>query len=164
MEQLAAEVTRKLAQARPGSLDADRLRGLAAGLTGSLRRLQLLRPGMPSGSEMRIAGLLAGNLQGTLIAERSALGEEPLLTATVYASAIAGWLRAKGHTTDPERLLAAHTSACIYLERKGRTIDEPGEQELFDWLLDQAGAETSEPLRAKYERIRLRRRERTSAP
>lgn len=122
--------------------------------------MPLLRGKAPTGSSMRVAGLLTGSLQGTLIRERGRVDRELMLKSTVYASMVAVWVVDHGIPETTERVLVAHTAACVRLHRAGHKVPVGEERGLFAWLLAQVGLPLSEELLERHERFRTRRLER----
>lgn len=161
IEDLAAEAARHAARAPEGSDGRDRYAGLHAGLLSSLRGARVLADGVPPGSEMRVAGLLAGNLQAALLRRSGTVPEQLLLVCTAYGASVAGWIASKGAVTDSDRAVMAHTTACLRIERRRLALSAADERACFAWLLEQSGVAPTNDLLERYERTRVRRLERT---
>jgi hypothetical protein len=154
---LIADAARSAAQAPASSGEHDRYDGLAAGFASAIRGIPLLRDGPPTGSEMRVAGLLTGNLQASLIRERGQVSSELMLRSAVYASMVAVWVSENGLPGKAEQLHAAHTAACIRLQRAGHAMGGGEERTFFGWLVGQAGVQVSPEMLERHERLRDRR-------
>ena len=161
LEALAAETAGWVSDADPGSDKAEREGGLHAGImavirggpTGMLARLR--------GSEMYVAGYLAGHLQASLLSQRGMLSDELTLACFSYGAALAtAPALPKLSAGDPRALIAAHTYSCIRLYQGGVGLSDRDERATFEWLSERADVPLTEELLAQYERLRKRRTDR----
>jgi hypothetical protein len=160
IEELISQAARNAGAAPQPSAEHDRWDGLRSGFSSALRAKPLLTGEAPSGSSMRVAGVLAGSLQGSLIRELGRIDRELMLSSTVYASMIAMWMAEKGIPDTAERALVSHTAACIRVHRAGHDVSLGEDRRFFAWLLAQVGMRVSEELLERHERLRARRLER----
>jgi hypothetical protein len=158
LESLAAETARRAGDAEPGSGAADREAGLHAGITAVIRGAQ---PGTLTrlrGSEVYVAGYLAGHLQGSLLWQRGMLSDELTLTCFTYGAALAtASALPKLSAGDARALISAHTYSCIRLHQGGIRLSDRDERAIFEWLAQRAGVQITEGVVAQYERLRKRR-------
>ncbi len=123
--------------------------GLTAGGRAQLR----MTPGGTEADELRHAGWLAGHLT----ASQGGRQVQPLYFRYTTGLATGPGQTALGELAETD-LLNAHRFACAWAERRG-AITETQEENLFCWLLDQAGVTLSPELRRRMRAMRAGRQE-----
>jgi hypothetical protein len=107
------------------------------------------------------AGVLAGGLYRRLLAERSEIDSDLLLTAGMYAASIAqGAVVGEFEEPSGPTILNEHTVACLRIERRGRQLSAEDELAFYRWLADELGVALTEAQLAACERRRGRRLQR----
>jgi hypothetical protein len=109
------------------------------------------------------AGVLAGSLVDRLLDERGEIDRELVLTAGVYAAAIAqGAVVGAFEESAEPTILKEHVAACIRVERRRGQLAAEDELAFYRWLTGELGMAFTEETLAAYGRMRARRLQRTS--
>jgi hypothetical protein len=104
------------------------------------------------------AGLIAGRIYGQLLEERATIDTDLMLTAAVYAAALAQSAElGRFESASAKATLKQHTTACILVWRNGSQLPEDDELALYRWRTGELGVFLTDEALEAYKDMRAKR-------